>query len=78
MQGREKMRRLARMADHVCVLILNPDYPDIDVKIAIDNVREVCREMFPDRMELFEMIYMSRFRRLWEQFREPEQRIEGV
>ncbi|GAF73622.1 unnamed protein product, partial [marine sediment metagenome] len=29
-----------------------------------------CRELFPSRMDLFEMIYESRFDRLWEQFRE--------
>ena len=33
-----------------------------------------CLELYPDREQLYEMIYESRFQRLWEQFRgEPEE-----
>jgi hypothetical protein len=67
--GREKMAQLSRLADRVSVLILRDDYPEIDVVIEIENLRETAREMFPGREQLFEMIYVSRFRRLWEQFR---------
>ena len=74
--GRDKMRELSRMADEVCRLILQSDYPDIDVTIAREKVRQRCEELFPDRMDLFELIYDSRFDRLWEQFREPEQRVQ--
>jgi hypothetical protein len=42
---------------------------DVDVEIAQNRVREKCLELFPDKLELFEMIYESRFKRLWEQFR---------
>ncbi|MCD6404651.1 MAG: hypothetical protein J7M19_02370 [Planctomycetes bacterium] len=67
--GREKMARLARLADRVSVLILREDYPDIDLVLAVDNLRETALGMFPGRGDLFEMIYASRFRRLWSQFR---------
>ena len=67
--GRRKMSELQRMADRVCVLILNSEYPDIDVRIEMEKVRVFCEETFPDRMELYSMIYESRFQRLWEQFR---------
>lgn len=67
--GRRNMTELQRVADRVCVLILNSEYPDIDIRIEMENVRTRCQQLFPDRMELYEMIYESRFQRLWEQFR---------
>lgn len=69
---RNDMKELSRMADRVCVLILNSDYPDVDVEIEREKVRQRCEQLFPDRMDLFELIYESRFERLWQQFREPE------
>jgi len=69
--GREKMKELSRMADKVCRLILNSDYPDVDIAIARSRLRERCEELFPDRMDLFDLIYESRFDRLWSQFRAP-------
>jgi hypothetical protein len=65
---REAMRGLQQMADRVCVLILSSDLPAIDIEIEKNKVRERCLELFPDREELYEMIYESRFQRLWEQF----------
>ncbi len=67
---RERMKELQRMADHVCSLILISDYPEIDIEIEKTKVRERCEELYPDSMDLYEMIYESRFNRLWEQFRE--------
>ncbi len=67
--ARRKMARLARLADRVSVLVLREDYPEIDVIIAVENLREISSEMFPGTDRLFEMVYLSRFRRLWRQFR---------
>ncbi len=67
--ARRKMEQLRRAADRVCSLILISDYPAIDIEIEKGRVRELAEELFPDRMDLYEMIYESRFRRLWEQFR---------
>lgn len=67
--ARRQMELLGRAADRVCALILLSDYPEIDVEIEKGKVRELAQELFPNRMELYEMIYESRFRRLWEQFR---------
>jgi len=67
--ARQKMETLRRAADRVCCLILISDYPEIDIEIEKAKVRELAEELFPDRMDLYEMIYESRFRRLWEQFR---------
>ena len=63
------MRELQRMADRVCVLILSSDLPAIDIEIEKNKVRERCLEMYPDQESLYEMLYESRFQRLWEQFR---------
>lgn len=65
----EKMDRLKRMADRISFLIVATDLPEIDLMIEEENLREACAQMFPDRMDLFEMIYSARFRRLKEQFR---------
>jgi len=66
---RERMRELQRMADRVCVLILSSDLAAIDIEIEKNKVRERCLEFYPDREDLYEMIYESRFQRLSEQFR---------
>lgn len=66
---REKMAELARQADRVSMLVLRDDYPDIDVTIAVESLRQTAEDMFPGRDDLFEMVYVSRFRRLWKQFR---------
>ena len=66
---RETMREVQRMADRVCTLILSSDLPAIDIEIGKGKVRERCLELYPDREELYEMVYESRFQRLWDQFR---------
>ena len=70
---RQRMRELQRMADGVCVLILSSELPAIEIEK--NKVRERCLELYPDREWLYEMIYESRFDRLWEQFR--EERVEA-
>jgi len=57
------------MVDRVCTLILSSDLPAIDIEIEKNKVRDRCLELYPDRKELYEMVYESRFQRLWEQFR---------
>jgi hypothetical protein len=68
-ENEDLYRELQRRADRLCSLIVSSDYPAIDVVIEIRQLREFVEEHFPDRMELFERIYESRFKRLWEQFR---------
>jgi hypothetical protein len=69
---RQAMQDLQRQADRVCVLILSSDLPAIDIEIEKNKVRERCLELYPDQEELYEMIYESRFQRLWGQFRSEE------
>ena len=65
---REAMADLARRADRIVNLILHSDLPRIDIDIQIENFRAECLRRYPDGEALFEMIYASRFRRIWEQW----------
>ena len=60
-------------ADRIATLILHTDMPRIDIEIAIESFRKEVLSEFPDRGELFDAIYLSRFRRLWSQFRDDEE-----
>ena len=69
------MRELQLMALRVCVLILSSDLPAIDIEIEKNKVRERCLDLYPEREHLYEMVYESRFDRLWEQFREAGEEV---
>ncbi len=68
----EQLDLLRREVDRVCSLIVTGRSPRVDVEIEIEKVRRLCRELFPRKEGLFDLIYMSRFQRLWKQFRGPE------
>src|SRR5690242_10822973 len=58
-----------KRADHrICTLILNSDLQWIDVAIQIEQMRDLCLAQAPDKGDLFEALYVSRFRRLWDQW----------
>ncbi len=61
-----------RSSDRIASLILHSDMPRIDVEIEIESFREEVLAEFPEREELFEAIYLARFKRLWGQFRGGE------
>jgi hypothetical protein len=65
-------RTMQREADRICSLIVASDYPAIDVVIEAGKLREFAEQHFAGCAELFEMVYGSRFRRLWRQFRPGE------
>lgn len=58
-------RQIARDADRIANLILHSDLEWIDIEIMIDQLRQRALGQFPDRAELFERLYTSRFERLW-------------
>jgi hypothetical protein len=66
-----RVGELARAAERLAFLIVATDCPRIDVEIERANLRRRCQALFPDKMELYEMVYESRFSRLWQQFRDP-------
>ncbi len=66
----EKLATFQRKADRIAFLIVASDYERVDVEIEKAELREECARLFPGKLDLYDMIYESRFRRLWEQFRE--------
>jgi hypothetical protein len=65
-----KVREIKTMADRIAFLIVGSDYPLIDIEIEKQKLQKMISELFPDRIELYDLIYEPRFRRLREQFRE--------
>lgn len=63
------LKAFQRKADNISCLILNTDLPWIDIQIEIEKLRWEAERLFPQKMELFEMIYVNRFKRLWQQWR---------
>ncbi len=72
-QQERRCRELQRRADRISSLIVASDYPAIDVAISVRQLREFAEAHFPGSGPLFRMIYESRFRRLWEQFRAADE-----
>lgn len=65
----EKLSKIKRASEKIVSLILNSDYPRIDIEIEKVKFKELIKELFPDKVYLYHLIYESRFERLWEQFR---------
>ncbi len=68
-QPEDPAQVLQRMADRVASMIVTSSYTDLDCALAERELRSECLSLFPDRMDLYDLIYTSRFRRLREQFR---------
>ena len=69
MTSREKMREIRRDADDIAHLIVCTDYPRIDIEIKKAALQEKTETYFPGTARLYDMIYESRFNRLFEQWR---------
>jgi hypothetical protein len=63
---------LQRHANRICSLILISDYPEVDIVIKRSLLRGEIADNYPECLDLYDMIFESRFDRLWEQFRVPE------
>jgi hypothetical protein len=62
------IEEMARESDRIVNLILYSSLPRVDIEIQIENFREECLRRHPGSEVLFEMIYGSRFRRIWDQW----------
>jgi len=60
---------LQQRADRICSLIVTGDYPDVDIDVEVAALRRWCADRLPERFQLFELVYASRFQRLRDQFR---------
>jgi len=67
---RKKAIEIQRGAQVVCLMILDENTPEVDIEIAKGKLKEKVQSLFPDKVSVYEMIYESRFKRLWEQFRQ--------
>ena len=65
----EAVRALQRQADRICELIVSGEVPLIDIEIQQAALREAVARAFPEKQALYQLLYESRFRRLWQQFR---------
>jgi hypothetical protein len=65
---RAGLDQMSREADRIVNLILHTNMPRVDIDIQIENFREECLRRYPGSEDLFEMVYASRFRRIWEQW----------
>jgi hypothetical protein len=68
------LRELSRAVDYISYLIVSTDTPRVDIDIKSAALKQRCLELFPDKGHLFDLLYKSRFRRLWEQFRDANGR----
>ncbi len=60
---------LQRRAQRVASMIVTSTFSDLDCALAERELRMDCLRLLPDCMELYDLVYTSRFRRLREQFR---------
>mgnify|MGYP003610434568 CR=1 FL=1 len=63
------LRDFQSCADDVARMIIDTDLPWIDIELQIESLRAKAARLFPLKMDLFNLIYVNRFRRLWEQWR---------
>ena len=69
----QQAEQIRRTAERIAVLIVSSDYPLVDIAIERSNLRDEAEALFPDRMEIYDRIYESRFERLIEQWRMEEE-----
>lgn len=65
----EAVRGLQRQADRISEMIVSGDTALIDIEIQQAALREAIAKAFPEKTGLYHLLYESRFRRLWQQFR---------
>lgn len=68
-EQKEKLEKLKSKVDKICTMILSKEYKKVDIEIEKNKFRKKFLRIFPDKEKLYNMIYESRFKRLWEQFR---------
>jgi len=70
---RKKAQEIQKDAATICRMILNKHCQKVDIDIAKEKLEEKVLRLFPDKMVVYQMVYESRFNRLWEQFRVKNQ-----
>jgi len=71
--GRDRdydVRQLQKRADLIARMILTSDYRLVDVQIERSKLRDEAERICPEKIDIYDRIYESRFDRLIEQFRQ--------
>lgn len=68
----ERIRTIQREADRICEMIVTGELAEIDLEIQQAKLRDTVARLFPDKQNLYHLLYESRFKRLWQQFRQEE------
>jgi len=66
----EQLRQVHEEADRICELIVSGRLQEIDLEIHQTRLRDWVMRLCPDKPGLYHLLYESRFRRLWQQFRQ--------
>ena len=66
------LRAVQCQADDISRLIVSTDLPWVDIAIRIEQFRAETLRLYPRKSGLFDLIYASRFRRLWQQWRRSD------
>lgn len=66
---RPGMEEIARGAERVVDMILDPGCADVDIAIAVERLRDRAEELFPGRGDFFRRVYAARFERIAAQWR---------
>ena len=61
--------RLKIKADLICILILCDRIPSVTIAGERKLLRQWCKKFLPEKMELYDLVYESRYDRLISQFR---------
>jgi hypothetical protein len=64
-------RKWQRRIDRLSFLIVATDTAEREIDIERLYLRTEAARLFPDKLPMYDMIYESRFQRLWSQFRAP-------
>ena len=65
----DRLRAFQRRADDISRMIVSTDLPWVDIQIQIEQLRAEASRLSPLKKYLFDLIYVSRFKRLWAQWR---------
>jgi hypothetical protein len=66
----EHIAAIKQCADTIASLIVTSDSSLEDIASEKTRLRELIERFFPEKMYLYDLLFESRFKRLWEQFRE--------
>ena len=66
----EALRKFHLAADDIAHLIMHKHVTREEIDSQIVELRKSAERLFPYKMDLFDLIYMKRFERLWHDWRE--------